>query len=179
MLPKPYSWIDAQPGPKMLKIGAALYGLKEIHGKINSPVIMGWAHDAGYGPSIYPDDETAWCGLFMDHLARTAGYAPPSGSLSARAWAHFGNPTTIPMLGDVVVLWRGSKSSGLGHVGLYVGETKDTFLLLGGNERDQVNVVPEAKYRLVAARRPPYKVQPPNVRRIFMGYQGPLSTNEA
>ena len=41
-----------------------------------------------------------------------------------------------PSLGAIVVYTRGAPSSGLGHVGFYMGETDTQVLTLGGNESD-------------------------------------------
>jgi hypothetical protein len=45
----------------------------------------------------------------------------PGNPLGARQWEKFGNPAA-PRLGVVMVFWRKSQTSGLGHVGFYTGE---------------------------------------------------------
>ena len=50
-----------------------------------------------------------------------------------------------PALGAIVVFWRMSKASGLGHVGFYVGEGGGYIATLGGNEGDMVQVEPLPK----------------------------------
>ena len=47
---------------------------------------------------------------------------------------------TGPALGCIVTFWRGSKKSGLGHVGFYNGTSGDYVSTLGGNEGDMVKV---------------------------------------
>ncbi len=79
------------------------------------------------------------------------------------------------MLGDVLIFAR----NGGGHVGLYAGEDDDAWHTLGGNQSDAVNIKRIAKGRLYAARRPAYRAQPANVRRIRLAANGVLSANEA
>jgi cell wall-associated NlpC family hydrolase len=80
------------------------------------------------------------------------------------------------MLGDVLVF----KRQGGGHVGLYVGEDKDAYHVLGGNQSDSVSITRILKDRLHAARRCTWKTaQPANVRRVFLSGSGAVSQNEA
>jgi hypothetical protein len=43
-----------------------------------------------------------------------------------------------PALGAIATMWRGSPSSGSGHVFFYLGENDKGVLALGGNQSDQV-----------------------------------------
>ncbi len=176
-LPKAYAWLDKEPGPKMVKIATTLYGLHEGAGRVDNQVILGWARDLG--AKAYTHDSIAWCGLFMAHVAKLAGYTPPPGYLSALSWGGFGLKANVPMLGDVASFWRGSPNSGLGHVGILIAETAENYIVISGNTNDAVGFDTVPKRRLHAIRRPPYHIQPANVRRIFMGYSGPLTTREA
>ena len=93
-----------------------------------------------------------------------------------RGWANFGVKAPEPALGDVLVFSRGSG----GHVGLYVGEDATAFHVLGGNQGDSVSIVRILKNRLLAARRPAWRIaQPGNVRPIHLAGAGQLSLNEA
>lgn len=53
-----------------------------------------------------------------------------------------------PAIGAIVVFWRQSPGSGLGHVGFYAGETREQILTLGGNESDAVRKQFEPKAKL-------------------------------
>ena len=53
-----------------------------------------------------------------------------------------------PAPGAVVVFWRKSSRSGLGHVGFYRGETAELVYVLGGNEDDMVQIEPLSKNQL-------------------------------
>ena len=52
----------------------------------------------------------------------------------ARSWEKFGDAVDQPRLGDIVVFWRVSRSSGKGHVGFYMQQNAGTITILGGNQ---------------------------------------------
>lgn len=162
--------------PRMVREALALYGVTETPGVKNNPVIVNWAKETNIqGDNWYSSDSIPWCGLFMAVVAQRANWQPVSSALSALAWAEFGNKSPQPSLGDVLVF----KRKGGGHVGLYVGETVDSFYVLGGNQSDKVNITRIAKARLFACRRPPYKIQAESVRPYQYTASGELSENEA
>lgn len=177
-LPEKYKWLGEEPGPKMLLEALALYGTLETPGIKSNPVIMQWAKETGV-IGWYPDDAVAWCGLFVGVCAKRAGWPISPELLSALSWAKWGRYVTPAdaALGDVLVFTR----TGGGHVGLYVGESKTKFLVLGGNQSDAVNLAWVEKNRLFAVRRAPWKIaQPANVRKIYLDDTGaPISKNEA
>lgn len=178
-LPKQYEWLLQEPGPKMITEALKIYGTKEIAGKQHNQIILGWADELGIG-SIVDDDEQAWCGLAHAYVAYKAGksLAPLKGwdLLRALQWKRWGVHVDVPMFGDSLIFRRGA---GMGHVGLYVFETKLTYGCMGGNSGNQYKIVEIAKDRLDEARRPLYNIQPANVRRIFVNSSGELSENEA
>lgn len=156
-----------------------LKGLREIAGKQNSSVIMGWARALGLG---YANDETAWCGLFVAHCMAFAlpGEAQPANPLGARNWLKFGREIKTPSPGAVLVFWRGSKAGWSGHVGLYAGEHKSdgAWRVLGGNQSDSVSETWLARDRLLGMRWPStYPL--PTGGRVLLTAGGGLSTNEA
>lgn len=186
-LPRRWKWLNDEPGPLMLKGALAHYGLKEIVGKDHNQEILKWAAGlARWIGALYRDkgDEVPWCGLFMGHLAKAAGKPIPKNPLSALAWADWGEAVAIkgrsgaiigkPMLGDVLVFTR----PGGGHVGLYVGEDKKAFHVLGGNQGNAVSIIRKSKSQFVSAHRL-YRNQPANVRAVLVDANGPLSENEA
>jgi uncharacterized protein (TIGR02594 family) len=181
MLPPAYAWLAREPGPKMLVEALKTFGTHETAGAGNNPTIMAWARETG--AKGYTGDSIAWCGLTVSVWALRAGWPhqPKGNALWALNWATWGNPAAVPMLGDVLVFQRKLPGGGTaGHVGLYVGEDATRFYVLGGNQKDQVCIVPVEKARLVAARRAPWRVsQPANVRRVALSAAGPVSTNEA
>lgn len=181
-LPKEYAWIDDEPAPKILKEMRKLYGIKEIPGTGDNPVILQWAKEIGVQED-YKHDETAWCGLTMAVAAHRAGYDIVQDPLWALNWAHFGDAVLIPMLADVLVFPRYNAKGKLigGHVTLYVGEDNSGYFhCLGGNQSDAVSFARINKNRLFAARRCHWEIgQPKNVRKIILNASGIITTNEA
>lgn len=81
-----------------------------------------------------------WCAIFVNAMLELVG-VPGTNSPSSQSYTHHPNfvKLTGPAVGAIVVYWRISKNSGLGHVGFYAGEDKSGFIdTLGGNESDMV-----------------------------------------
>lgn len=82
-----------------------------------------------------------WCAIFANWALETNNI---KGTRSALARSFERSPDfvklTNPSLGCIVTFWRGSKGSGLGHVGFYNGELNGYISTLGGNESDMVRV---------------------------------------
>ena len=175
-LPKQYEWLAKEGASKMLVEALKHYGLLEIPGPKHNASLMAWSKELGLD-RVYTSDEIAWCGLFMAILAKRAGKALPftyTEALWALNWKNYSVKVDVPMLGDVLVFRRpGNK----GHVGLYVGEDKDCYHVLGGNQGNKVSILRIAKTRLHAARRL-YNIQPENVRIVFLDPSGEISENE-
>lgn len=129
-----------------------LIGVTETPGAANSKLIIKWADDLDIP---YSEDETPWCGLFVAHCI--GSHLPeeplPSGPLGARNWGRFGDHVGAQP-GAVMVFWRKSENSGLGHVGFYAGEDGGHYHILGGNQSDKVCVTRVPKARFVDARWP-------------------------
>ncbi len=169
-----YNWLQEEIGPRILVQAVKLIGTKEIVGKAHNPIILEWAKELKI--KAYTNDEIPWCGLFIAYCAHKAGVEVVDGPLWALNWAKYGTKESTPMLGDVLTF----KRDGGGHVGLYVGEDRTHYHVLGGNQNNQVNVMRIAKTRLHQARRTAWKIaQPSNVRKIELSNKGIISTNEA
>ena len=155
-----------------------LMGTKEKPGTGSNPVIIDWAGAQGIR---YSGDDIPWCGLFVSHCitATLDREATPTGVLSARAWQSFGIRTK-PTLGAVMVFWRQSLASGLGHVGFYAGENADgsAYRILGGNQSDSVSLAWVRSDRLLTARWPA-TVAAPIPEKLVATLDEPLSWNEA
>ena len=186
VLPERYRWLRDEPAPRMLVEALKLHGVLEAKGSADNPQIMEWAQEVARAPGMrwlgswYSGDAVPWCGLFLGVVAIRAGKPVRSGLLSARDWAKWGNEAgTFPKLGDVLVFWRGSINGANGHVGIYVAEDDEAYHVLGGNQGDSVSIARIPKARLLTARNLYHTRQPANCRRILMGPDCPLSTNEA
>jgi uncharacterized protein (TIGR02594 family) len=178
-LPEQYKDLEAAVIIPIMNEALKLYGVRELAGEGNNPIILGWAKELNHTvKSFYTKDSIAWCGLFMGVCAKRAGYQPPEGFhvLRARSWGKWGDPIHgFPLLGDILIFER----QGGGHVGLYVGEDKVCYHVLGGNQGDVVSIVRIPKERLVTARRSPMNRLPKIVNRVMRSGNGKISTNEA
>ncbi len=177
MIPRAYEWLKNEKPPRLGREALRLYGTIETPGPKSNPVILAWAKELG-GPvgSWYDDDAEAWCGLYMAVCVLRAGYVPPAGfnALRALQWARWGRQVATPMLWDVLVF----KREGGGHVGLYIGEDKDAYHVLGGNQSNAVSITRIRKNRFHAAVRCPYKNERVTPRRIHLRANGAISENE-
>lgn len=123
-------------------------GLSEIAGPKHNPTIVNWLIKLG---AWWRDDETPWCGVFVAAVFKECGIENPKAFYRAKAWADWGAPLTVPILGCVVVLGR----DGGGHVGFVVGKTPDgQLLILGGNQGNKVSVRAFDTSRVLAYRWP-------------------------
>jgi uncharacterized protein (TIGR02594 family) len=170
-----YDWLKEEKSPRILVQAVKLIGTKEIVGKEHNPIILEWAKELELS-KVYTNDEIPWCGLFVAYCCKLAALDVVSKPLWALSWSNWGFEAKEPMLGDVLTF----KRDGGGHVGIYVGEDKTHYHVLGGNQSNMVNVVRIAKTRLFKARRTLWKIaQPANVRKVYLEPKGIITTNEA
>lgn len=162
----PIVWLDE---------AARLLGLQEGVGQANNQTILDWADDLDLH---YPSDATAWCGLFVAHVIRTAlpDEALPTNPLGARNWSKFGR-SCAPQVGAIGVFWRGSPNGWQGHVGLLIAESKTAYQVRGGNQSDSVSDAWLSKDRLLDARWP-FTAGDPLGRPLPSKASAKLSSNE-
>ena len=155
-----------------------LIGVKEFQGESNNPIIIQWANELGHTiKEYYRKDSIAWCGLFIGICAKRSGYIPPSGfdTLRARSWVKWGDPIKgEPVLWDILIFER----QGGGHVGIYVGEDKVCYHVLGGNQGDEVSIVRIPKERFLMARKEPMNSFPKAKVKIIRDAKSKPSENE-
>jgi uncharacterized protein (TIGR02594 family) len=82
-----------------------------------------------------------WCSIFACAALESVG-VPGTRSPSSKSFCSHPNFVRLqgPALGAIAVFWRGSRDSGLGHVGFYRGEDASRIWTLGGNENDMVQI---------------------------------------
>lgn len=121
--------------PVWVVTARALIGTAEIVGQQHNNKIVGWFKAS---TNLFNDDETPWCGGFMDHCFRINGIAPPKDSFRAINWSTWGIPCA-PQVGAIGV----KKRPGGNHVFQIVGITPDGkyFKALGGNQGNRVSIV--------------------------------------
>ena len=170
-----YKWLSKEKSPRLLVEAHKLIGIKEVPGQGDNLEILQWAEAIGL-EQTYRKDDIPWCGLFVAYACHQAGLQIVANPLWARNWVNFGTKETVAMLGDILVFVR----DGGGHVGIYVGEDKTAYHVLGGNQSDMVCITRIRKERCIGIRRTPWKIgQPDNVRVVNLGATGAISTNEA
>lgn len=114
-----------------IKIALQEIGVHSAPGSLNTPRVLQYFSDIGQ--SWVHDDDTAWCSAFANWVAKQAKL-PMSNSLAARSWLTVGKKTTTPVMGDVVVFWRISKTSSYGHVAFFIKQDQQGIWVLGGNQ---------------------------------------------
>lgn len=134
--------------PPWLPYAKTFIGLREIHGRFTEPQIGRWLRQMR---AWWDDDETAWCGVFVDGVFRDLGMPSAKAGYRARAWLNWGAPLIKPAVGCVVVLERG----GGGHVGFVVGQDEQSrLMILGGNQGNAVSIAPFDRARVLGYRWP-------------------------
>lgn len=128
-------------------------GIKEYKGiGKHNPEILKYASETSMHSN--GTDEQAWCSIFMNWVACKANLER-SNKGNARSWLAIGLEVAEPQNGDIVIFWRGSRSSWKGHVGIFYGFTSNGkyIKVLGGNQSDSVNVQNYPVHRLLGYRR--------------------------
>jgi len=123
--------------PNYMLEAEALLGEKEVRGKLANDKIVELYADVGH-PNIV-SDEVPWCAAFVGAcLVRTN--KPSTGTLLARDYLNYGKSLgKKPKLYSIGIMRRGN-SSWEGHVGFVVDFNDTHVWLLGGNQKDSVNV---------------------------------------
>ncbi|MBX9592483.1 MAG: TIGR02594 family protein [Hyphomonadaceae bacterium] len=136
--------------PRWLALAWGDLGVAETPGAVHTARIVRFYADVGHAE--IKADETAWCAAFLGSCLERAGLASTR-SLMARSYLTWGQPHVEFRPGAVAVLSR-TADPALGHVGFLVGETADSLILLGGNQRDSVSVAAYPRARLLGLRWP-------------------------
>ena len=134
---------------KAYKFAQSKLGLKEIKGVKHNPEIIEMF--AAVGHSWITDDETPWCAAFVGWCLKSVGI-PHLNEVAARKYEKYGNETKTPEVGDIVVIWRGSPASWMGHVGFLHSMDEKYIHILGGNQGNEVSVRRYERKRLLSFR---------------------------
>jgi len=165
--------------PKMRELpwiveGKKVFGLHEKH---NKGQLTRWLKSDGR--RLGDTEKLPWCGDYVETAIKNA--LPNEefyGRLKenpywARNWIRFGVETP-PVYGAILVFSRGNG----GHVGFAVGQDKDDFYVLGGNQSNAVTISRISKSRLLAARWPASWKNPRKVLPHMSHNNIPKTTNE-
>ncbi len=117
-------------------------GVKEIRGRVDNPRIVEYHQTTTLRAT---DDETPWCSAFVNWCMQQAGIQGTN-SASSRSWRNWGKRLREPRKGCIVCF--------NGHVGFYDSERGRKIMILGGNQSNQVNIIPYSKSRVLTYRWP-------------------------
>lgn len=126
--------------PDWLRLAFEERGTSEVKGPEHNPRVLEYHR---YTTLSATTDEVPWCSSFMCWLFEE-GKITSTNSAAAQSWLRWGVEIDKPKRGCIVVFERydadGMLLHGRGHVGLWVGESNGITFVLGGNQRDAVNV---------------------------------------
>lgn len=163
----------------LLEVAKKYIGTKEIAGERHNSIILRW-WAAIKAPFL--DDETPWCAAFVGGVLEECGIKS-SRSASARSYLKWGIVLEKPIVGCIVVFWRGSPSGMSGHVGFVAGrDQRGNLMVCGGNQGDEVNIKPFNRGRVLGYRWPksiPLTKEDLLAPLPFITSTGNLSENEA
>lgn len=126
------------PEPNWLVSARKNIGEREVKGSKHNPLFLTWLKRLG---AWWANDEVPWCGLFVAIHLYDSGRGIPKHWYRASAYAEpeYGTRLDDPCVGCLAVFTR----TGGGHVAMVVGKDKrGNIMCLGGNQGDQVSVVP-------------------------------------
>lgn len=145
--------VQYDPQPIWLTEGLRWINTKEVPGPGDNPKILDWAKDIGGDiGKDYKHDATPWCALFANMILNKCGL-PGTGTL----WALDFNTTKslITLPGPAVGAFAPMHRPGGGHIICVVGRDQHGNLMgLGGNQKDEVSVIPFPKDRPASFRWP-------------------------
>ena len=99
-----------------------------------NPVIVSFFRATDTTPK---GDLTPWCAAFVNWCVQRAGAGVATNNASSGSFRCFGEETTTPQLGDIVVFKQvnaGEPCIGKGHVGFFVRDAGEKIEVLGGNQ---------------------------------------------
>jgi uncharacterized protein (TIGR02594 family) len=132
---------NTELGAPWIDTAQAEVGQKEVPGAKSNSRIMDYHRASGfrYGTQDDSGEINAWCGSFVTWVMMQHGYNPPSASFRAASWKSFGHALKQPVFGAIGIKQR---KGGGNHVAFLVGQSRDGkhYFMLGGNQRDEVNV---------------------------------------
>lgn len=168
--------------PRIVSVMMQYLGIKEIPGKESNPVIIEMARRLGID-NIYTNDDTAWCAVFGGYCLLIADKPLPKFKdkydyMRAKSYMSYGNPVKIgdERIGDIAIFHR----PGGFHFAVIIAETKNNFIVIGGNQNNSVNITEIPKYKLYGARRYYKNGIPKYAVKYVLNSEGkPINTNLA
>lgn len=133
--------------PLWLEAGIKLINIHETPGAKNNSAIIDWAREEGGGiAKSYTADSIPWCALFANHILTKVGL---KGTETLWALDFAGKWPSVKLPGPAVGAFAPMKRDGGGHIICIVGKDQHGNIMgLGGNQSDQVSIVPFPPSRL-------------------------------
>lgn len=138
-------------------------GTKESSGDEHNPRVLEYLSTCdNLGSWGRGRDETPWCAAFVNWCLEEAGVRSSRHAL-ARSYVDFGCDAAGAPEGAIAVIKRKTSGSDTAtgsragfHVGFVIRRSKTVIRLLGGNQRNEVNITsyPLSKYDVIAVRWP-------------------------
>lgn len=146
--------------PIWLEAGIKLIGTKEGVGAKDNKELIDWAKEEGGSISeTYTHDSIPWCALFANHILTKAGL---KGTETLWALDFAGKWPSISLKGPAVGAFAPMLRNGGGHIIVVVGKDQHGNIMgLGGNQLDQVSIIPFPVSRLNKGFWWPKEVSPP------------------
>jgi uncharacterized protein (TIGR02594 family) len=175
---KPVPGPETVEEPCWLRRARMEIGTQEIPGsRHNARILTYWELTKLY----FKTDEVAWCAGFVGAMIELCGLrSTRSGMARSYSDSPFFRKIDKPVIGCIVVYWRGSRTGSLGHVGFFTGyDQYRNIMTLGGNQSDAVNIKPFDDDRLLGFYWPVGVPLPGEAPVVTVTSNGVVSTNEA
>jgi uncharacterized protein (TIGR02594 family) len=132
------SQVTQSPHIRWMDIARAEIGQSEVAGARHNPRIIEYHASTRLRPT---SDEIPWCASFVNWVMQQAGLHGTRSSAAA-SWIHWGVPCELQE-GAVIVIHnaraaRSSLTASGNHVGFLVQASENHYVVLGGNQSDQV-----------------------------------------
>lgn len=133
--------------PLWLTAGLKYINVHEGSGSADNPQILDWAKEEGGDiAKTYKEDSIPWCALFANHILTMVGL---KGTETLWALDFAGKWPSTKLAGPAVGAFAPMQRPGGGHIICIVGKDQHGNVMgLGGNQSDQVSVVPFPLARL-------------------------------
>jgi uncharacterized protein (TIGR02594 family) len=154
--PAPATPISSEfPGAPWMAVALREVGQNEIAGARHNDRIIDYHATTTLQATA---DETPWCASFVNWCLREVNIAGTNSALAA-SWLNWGQPCD-PRAGAITVIFNTNASASLtstgNHVAFLVQKTATHYILLGGNQSNQVKIsrYPIASWQLRGHRWP-------------------------
>lgn len=139
--------VNDVPGAQWMETARGEIGVSEVSGSAHNPRILEYHATTTLDPAYAGKDETAWCSSFANWCMQQVGITGTNSAWAA-GWLNWGQSTNARS-GAVAVVYdpQHAPTNSGNHVAFLVEETGSAFVLLGGNQSNQVKISHYSKSR--------------------------------